>query len=157
MSLDDDKRASPKKTRKKVAIKHEKRKRSQVEASTLEGSQQGVEGGKAPKLSIAKEVKGTSKIRLKVVRKFYTSDLNQAEYYVIMDGKSIYFNVEAINKLYDLPFDAETPEQALITTTLKRQAREALKTIVWLGVECDITLTGNYLLYPHRLTTKASM
>ena len=57
MSLDNDKRASPKKTRKKAAIKHEKRKRSQVDASTPEGSQQGGEGGKAPKLSIAKEVK----------------------------------------------------------------------------------------------------
>ena len=39
MSLEDDKRASPKKTRKKATMKHEKKKRSQVDTSTHEGRQ----------------------------------------------------------------------------------------------------------------------
>ncbi|KAA0057278.1 hypothetical protein E5676_scaffold279G00020 [Cucumis melo var. makuwa] len=47
--------------------------------------------------------KGTSKIRLEVVRKFYASDHTQAEYYAIMDGKSIYFNVKAINNCTTCP------------------------------------------------------
>ncbi|KAA0031701.1 hypothetical protein E5676_scaffold409G00070 [Cucumis melo var. makuwa] len=101
--------------------------------------------------------KGTSKIRLEVVRKFYASDHNQAEYYAIMDEKSAYFNIEAINKLYNFPFDAETPDHVLITATLKRQAMEALETIAWLGAEYDITPTGKYLLYPHQLTIEASV
>ncbi|KAE8647063.1 hypothetical protein Csa_022922, partial [Cucumis sativus] len=37
MSPEDDKRASPKKTGKKAAIKHEKRKKSKVDTSRPEG------------------------------------------------------------------------------------------------------------------------
>ena len=52
-----------------------------------------------------------------------------------MDEKSVYFNVEAMGKLYGLPLDAETPKEVVITRTLKRQTREALEIIMWLEVE----------------------
>lgn len=74
-----------------------------------------------------------------------------------MDRNNVYFHVEVIGKLYDFPFDDETPKQVLITTTWKRQTKEASETIVWPKAEWDITSMGKYLLYPHQLSTKASV
>lgn len=71
---------------------------------------------------------------MEVEKKFYDSKYNPTNYYAIVEEHGL-IRRRYHNSQYDLSNDAETTGQVLITQPVKRQTKEALQTIEYLGAK----------------------
>uniref|UniRef100_A0A9I9DKH5 Uncharacterized protein n=1 Tax=Cucumis melo TaxID=3656 RepID=A0A9I9DKH5_CUCME len=58
-------------------------------------------------------------------KKFYAAKYHPTDFYTTGEGKKIFFNVDMINTLYDLPNDTKYPGHELINNLTKGSDREA--------------------------------
>lgn len=87
--------------------------------------------------------------RLDVVNIVYAAKYHLINFYVMVEGQRIYFNVKAINELYSLPNNVKYSGHELINNHTRSITREVLKNIIWPNTDWEKTPTMRLQFYSH--------
>ncbi|KAA0047756.1 hypothetical protein E5676_scaffold155G00950 [Cucumis melo var. makuwa] len=107
-SIENDATPLPKNLRKSTTSKAKKVTIGTLRSDEVQTNQdnaiaKGEEVATIPKIKIDKIIKVEKEVCMDVVQKFYDVDYHSSVFYTIVEGKRVYFEEEAIKKLYKFP------------------------------------------------------
>ncbi|KAA0047856.1 hypothetical protein E6C27_scaffold133G001210 [Cucumis melo var. makuwa] len=101
------------------------------------------------------KVMAVNAIRPSMVNLFYRGYINTEEHYAEVKGKRINFGPSTINVIYGLKNNGLG--HGIFKNPKDRNLQEALEKAKWSGTKWDQIPTYMYQLFPHNLTTEASV
>ncbi|TYK23866.1 hypothetical protein E5676_scaffold419G00400 [Cucumis melo var. makuwa] len=94
-------------------------------------------------------------IRPDVMKIFYKGYINEEENYFMVKWQKLDFGPNAINGLFGL--EANELGHTIFKNLQEQDLEDASITVAWSGIKWDITPTGKYQLFPHKLNTEANI